>query len=167
MSDFDDRPARLSARLAVGVALTAAPVLAVVALPAAGVALAGALLLATGAFRGRVAAVTAGTALGLLGVFVAAAVADPTGAVLPVVFAAAALAVAWDLGEYAIVLGRHVGRDARTRNAELTHATLSALVFGGGALAALAVYQTAADGRPVTALVALLAGVLILVRALR
>lgn len=164
---FDDRPARLSAALAVTVAALALPALAVVATSPAAVALAGITLLALGVFRGHLTAVTIGAAVSLLAVLAAAALTGPTGPILPVVLAATATIAAWDLGEYAVVLGRQVGRDARTRNAELTHAMLSILTFTAGTTAVLVVYRLAADGRPVTALVALLVGVLILVRAFR
>jgi hypothetical protein len=58
-----------------------------------------------------------------------------------VVLGVAAAMLVWDFGDHATGLGRSVGRDGETRDAELVHLTGSTLVAGAGvAVALIAVY---------------------------
>ncbi|SDM96674.1 hypothetical protein SAMN04487949_3010 [Halogranum gelatinilyticum] len=108
------------------------------------------------------------------GLFVAATLAKTVGVSAPLVLGClvASLAV-WDAGEYAVGLGREVGRRAPTRQTELVHVAGSLLVgaLAAGAVLALArsVPRLAAGSEtPVLlALAAAVAGVVSLVVALR
>lgn len=154
----DHRPARLSAALAsvaagVAVAVTSSIVGAL-----------GALGVLYGAWRGRRRAVTAGAFVVFVGVLLAGLRDAPAARVLVGTVAAV---LAWDLGEQAINVGEQVGRAATTRRGELAHAAGSTLVGTLAASVGLATFGLAGGGRPVAALVLLLAGAVALTAALR
>lgn len=108
-------------------------------------------------------AVTAGCGLLFVGILHAgAAGAGPE----PLLVGTVGAVVAWDVGDNAIGLGRQLGRAADTRNAELVHAAASLAVGGATAGVGYGVYLAAAAGQPLTALVFLLLGAVVLVSAL-
>jgi dipeptide/tripeptide permease len=141
-----------------------------VAVASAGTSIGGAIgviglgFLAVGALRGTRRAVTLGALIAFGGVVAAGAMgAGP----VPMVIGTAAAVLAWDLGEQAINLGEQLGRAARTRNAELVHAANSTLIGVIGIAVGYGLFLVAAGGQPVTALVVLLAGALLIATALR
>jgi hypothetical protein len=117
---------------------------------------------------------TAGIGIASGALFQTAAFAGVVGVSLPVLFGSLIAAVlVWDVGEFGTTLGQEVGRYAETRRAELVHASGTLAVGGVGAGVALTIREgsvgaiTAADGTVVVGLVAVLAGLLALVVALR
>jgi hypothetical protein len=117
---------------------------------------------------------TGGYAMGAAGLFLAAAFSATLGAPDLLVFGGlvAALLV-WDAGEFATTLGREVGRHAPTARAELVHLGGTAVVGVVGVGAALALRGVLADWSvsqspaSVVALLGVLAGLVLLVAALR
>lgn len=108
--------------------------------------------------------VTAGTGAVLLGVFASGVV---SGAPAPRLLAATvATVVAWDLGEQAVNMGEHVGREARTWPVELVHGAASVLVGATAVAAALLVYGADVTGLPLAGLSALLGAALVLATTL-
>ena len=165
VTEFDATPPRNTATAAT-VALTLATVfVATVSTGVAAIAAVGVLVFAYGAFAGSRLSVTAGAAVVFLAALLAAVALR--GAVFASLAAGALAVAAWDLGEHGIGLGEHVGADARTRNAELVHATVTFAVATVAVAAGYAVYLVGADGRPVAAVVLLAAGALALFGALR
>jgi hypothetical protein len=130
--------------------------------------------LVVGAWLGFLSGRAAAAGVAGSGLFVAAALAKPLGVSAPLVLACLVVSlVVWDAGEYAVGLGREVGRRAPTRQTELVHASGSLLVGGLAAAAVFALTRSvprlAAGGdTPVlVALAAAVAGVVSLVFALR
>ena len=162
--EVDDSPAPVSAALAL-VAAAIGAVMATAAVPLAGVAgVLGLVFVAVGVVRGRVASVT----LGSVGLLVGAILAGMGGSgIVPILGIVLTAALAWDLGEQAINVGEHVGRESQTARGELVHAGLSlavGLVAAGGAAA---IYVAAAGGLPTVALVVLVVAAVLLTAALR
>ncbi|MFW5929074.1 MAG: DUF7519 family protein [Halobacteriota archaeon] len=88
---------------------------------------------------------------------------DPQGAVR-VLGAMVAAVLAWDLSENSVGLGQQIGRQARTRRAEATHAFGSSLVALASASAGYAGYSYAAGlDIPFDAVVLMLGSVVLLV----
>lgn len=162
--EVDDSPAPVSAVLAL-VAAAVGAVMATAAVPLAGGAgILGLVFVAVGVVRGRVAAVT----LGSVGLLAAAILAGMGGAgIAPVLGIVLTSALAWDLGEQAINVGEHVGRDSPTARGELVHAGLSLAVGLVAAGVAAAIYVAAAGGLPTVALVVLVVAAVLLTAALR
>lgn len=158
MTAFVQRPPRLAASLAAIAALVGAVFTAPGGTVAFGLAALGIPVLALGAFRGRRALVSAGGLLVVVGAVLGGAFGAPTATVIA---ATAAAFVAWDVGEHGVGLGEQVGTRARTRHAVLTHAAGSALVAGGTAVVAVAVFTAGPSGRPLSALLLLLVGAVI------
>lgn len=163
MTEFVPKPPRLAASLASIAAVVAVALTAAGGGTAVGVAALGLPILAAGALRGHRLLVSGG---GLLVVF-GAIVAGTLGAPAPVVLAAVAAGfVAWDVGEYGIDLGDQVGRAARSRNAILTHAASTSIVAALTTLVGVAIFTSSPSGRPLTALLLLLAGAVVIATAL-
>lgn len=117
---------------------------------------------------------TTGYSLASGGLFVATVFAATIDAPTWLVFGGiVASLVVWDTGRFATTLGREIGRRAETRSAELTHAGGTVFVGVLGVLAAVGVTNViggeTASLSPTTpvALVAVVAGILSLVAALR
>lgn len=159
MTDFDPRPPRFAASIAVVAATVGVAFTAPGGLLTFGVAALGLPLLAIGAFRGRRDLVSGGGLLVVAGAVLGGALGAP---VSTVVAATAAAFVAWDVGEHGVGLGTQVGARARTRQAVATHAAASALVAGGTAVVAVLVFTAGPSGRPLGALVLLLAGAVLI-----
>jgi len=85
----------------------------------------------------------------------------------PLLVSMVAAVVAWDAGEQAINVGEQLGRDARTRRAEVVHVASTTIVGMGGAALGYGVYRLAGGGRPASALVVLLLGAVLITWALR
>lgn len=109
----------------------------------------------TWAAGGTGALVLAGLAASVLG-----------GSFAPTMLAAVGAIMAWDLAEFAIGLGEHVGRGARTRRVEAVRIGTS-LATGAVALGVVVVLRAIARPLPVAALLVLLVGVLLLAAAIR
>lgn len=108
--------------------------------------------------------VTAGTGTVLAGVLTSGVVYGAPAVSL--LAATVATVVAWDLGEQAVNMGEHVGREARTWPVELVHGGASVVVGAAAVAAALAVYGTGVTGLPLGGLSALLVASVVLATAL-
>lgn len=129
-----------------------------------GVALLGVVLVAFGATVGERWAVTAGSFVCFGGVLVAGLAGAPPA---PIVAGTVAAVAAWDLGENAINLGEHVGRNTPTRRAELAHATATTGVGVVAATGGYLVYNSLTGSPASVAVILLLVGGVALVAALR
>lgn len=163
VNEIDRSPAVLSASLAVVAGLVSLAGSALGASVGAVPAIAGLAVLGVGLVRGRRRAVTAGGALLFAGVVVAGAVG---GSPEPLLLGTIGAVMAWDVGENGVSIGLQLGRAANTHRAELVHATASLLVGAVTAGVGYGVYLGAASGQPLTALVFLLLGAVVLVSAL-
>ena len=159
---LDPRPSRTGTAVAGLVGFVAVSAQAVGG-PAVIVGGVGLVALVAGLRRGVRRLVSLGVFGLLLGVLVAGAVGVPTELLL---VSAAASAVAWDVADQAVSLGRQVGRGADTSRAELVHAAGSALVATLAVTAAYLVF-TAVTGGPVVALALLLIGAVLLASVLQ
>lgn len=159
MSEFAPRPPRLAASIAVIAAVTGAILAAPGGTVAFGLAALGIPVLAVGGFRGRRALVSAGGLLVVVGAVLGGAFGAP---VSTVVAATAAAFVAWDVAEHGVGLGEQVGARARTRHAVITHAAGSALVACATTVVAVLAFTAGPTGRPVSALLLLLVGAVII-----
>lgn len=117
---------------------------------------------------------TAGVGIASAALFQTAAFAGVVGVPTTVLFGSLIAAVlVWDVGEFGTTLGREIGGGSGTRRTELVHATGMLAVGGVGATAALAIESDTvgaipvAGGTVVLGLVAVLAGLLALLVALR
>ena len=117
---------------------------------------------------------TAGVGIASAALFQTAAFAGVVGVSTTVLFGSLIAAVlVWDVGEFGTTLGREIGGGSGARRTELVHATGMLAVGGVGATAALAIEGDAvgaipvAGGTVVLGLVAVLAGLLALLVALR
>lgn len=160
--EYDPRPPRLSAAaclaLAAAAVLLGAPFSPFV-LIAGPLALVGFL---AGIVRRDGRLVTAGAVVLGIAVLLGGTVAPE-----PVtVVAAAATALAWDVGHYGLSLGRQVGRGADTARAETIHLGLSAAVAGGATAVVYGVFLAGGTGLPVAAVAALAGGAVLLAGAL-
>ena len=161
-SVVDHSPARVSTAIALVVALLGAVSLAV-SVPAVAVGALGVAILGAGLFRGSRAAISLGAA-GLFGGVLLAGLAGPPPELL--LFATAAAVVSWDIAEFAVGLGREMGRAAETTRVELVHAGVSALVALVAAAGGALVFRLSGGGPSLVA-IALLCGAVVLVVALR
>ncbi|WP_396610526.1 hypothetical protein ACH9L7_09760 [Haloferax sp. S1W] len=75
--------------------------------------------------------------------------------------------LAWDIGENALSVGDHLGRETETTRLEVVHAATTVLVLTVGAGVVFALGLAASGGQPVTAVVLLLVGVIALVAGMR
>ncbi|WP_254537042.1 DUF7519 family protein [Halomarina litorea] len=160
---IDRRPGRASVVLTGTLALVALLplVLAPTAVVAGGL---GTVLLVGGTAVGSDRVATAG----LLGLLVGVVLAGLAG-VTPgfVLVATAAALVAWDAAVQAIDLGRMLGREASTRRAHTVHVAATAGVAALVSAFGYAAFRVVEGGRPVTALVLLLLGGVVLAATLR
>lgn len=163
MNEIDRSPAVVSTSIAVAAGVVSLLGTALGASIGAAPAIAGLAVLGVGLVRGSRRAVTAGGTLLFGGVLVAGALgASPE----PLVVGTLGAVMAWDVGENGISVGAQLGRAADTRRAELVHATASLFVGAVTASVGYGVYLGATSGQPLTALVFLLLGVVVLVSAL-
>ncbi|EMA02392.1 hypothetical protein C439_07415 [Haloferax mediterranei ATCC 33500] len=85
----------------------------------------------------------------------------------PILLAAIASILAWDLGENALSVGDHLGRETDTTRLELVHAAATLLVLTVGAGVVYGVDAVASGGQPIAAVVLLLLGAVALVSVVR
>ncbi|MFC5135438.1 MULTISPECIES: DUF7519 family protein [Haloferacaceae] len=160
----DTRPPLLAV-VASLVAATVATAAAVVAAPTGGAVVGASIVcLAAGSLLGSARVLSWGAAAGIGGIALAA---EFGGGAEPLLVAGVALAVAWDVADHGLSIGRQVGREARTRRNVAVHAGTSLLV---GTLSAVVVYGTyvvAAGGQPIAALALLCFGGVVLASAFR
>lgn len=163
MTEFVPKPPRLAASIASIAAVVAVALTVFGGGTAVGVATLGLPVLAVGALRGRRLLVSLGGLLVVVGAIVGGTLGAPAPAVLAAV---AAGFVAWDVAEYGIDLGDQVGSVARSRNVVLTHAASTTLVAALTTMVGIAIYTTSPSGRPLTALLLLLSGAVVIAIAL-
>lgn len=162
---IDTTPTSLSTQAAIAAAivaaLTSAP-FALLALPLglAGVATIAASLLVVGRRRW----VTLGAGALFLAILVSGGFGTPVELLL---VSTVATVLAWDFGQNAISLGRHVGRHSPTRRNELFHGAFTAVVSGLAAAVGYTAYLVSDAGRSIAALAFLLLGVVFLVWGIR
>lgn len=121
--------------------------------------------LALGLLTARQGFVTLGGGLLVLGPVVAGTTGVPP--VVATLVGVTAGLLAFDFGSTGIALGEQLGRDTPTAQVELVHAIASTVVGLGFVIAGFAVHETAAAGQPVSAVLALVVAVVILLAALR
>lgn len=163
MTEFVPAPPRLAASISGIAAVVAVVFTALGGGAATAIAALGVPVLALGALQGRRTPVSLGGLLIVFGAIIGGTMGTPAPAVLAAV---AAAFVAWDVGEYGIDLGEQVGRVARSRNAVVTHAASSTLVAGFTTLVGVTIFTISPAGRPLDALLLLLAGAFIIAIAL-
>lgn len=162
--EIDRSPARHSSAASVTVGLLGTAALSLGSIEGAGVALLGTLLLGGGLWIGRRRLVTIGAIVAGTGIVVAGVLGGPPE---PLLVSAFCIVLAWDLAETAIDLGRTVGRTAPTRRFEAVHAAGSLAVGTVTIAVGYGTYLAVGGGQPVTALVLLLFGAVLLVSTLR
>lgn len=156
-------PPRLSGGLSVGFAIAAT-----LSMTPAGVGLVAGTL-GTGLVAVGLFVRPAGWAVHLAGIVLvggalgAAAVGLPPGLVL---LAAGFGILSWDVGDHAIGLGDQLGRDADTTRNEVVHVAASVIVIGTVSAVGYATFVLSPGSRPMTALVLLIFGTLLLLWAL-
>lgn len=102
-----------------------------------------------------------------LGVFGLALAGYAGAAPEPLLVAAVALALAWDVTDHGLSLGAHVGRDGETRRSVLVHAGMNVAVGAGSVAVVYGTYAVATGGQPVAALTLLLFGAVVLISVFR
>ena len=160
----DRSPPETSRRIAVGAGVVAALSVAPWTPGSLVVSAPGVLALAVGLRRGRRDAVSGGAAVLLLGILLGGAAGAPAWGTL---LGAGLALLAWDVGTNAIELGRQIGRDAPTREAEIAHASGTAAVGLCAGAAGYALFTVAGGGRPMMAVVLLSFAAVLLATALR
>ncbi|GAA0514672.1 hypothetical protein SAMN04488066_103102 [Halorubrum aquaticum] len=147
------------------VAATVATVAALVADPTGGAVVgASVVCLAGGSLLGSARVLSWGAAAGIGGIALAAAFG---GGAEPLLVAGVALAVAWDVADHGLSVGRQVGRKARTRRNVAVHAGTTLLAGTISAGVVYGTYVVAAGGQPIAALALLCFGGVVLASAFR
>jgi hypothetical protein len=124
----------------------------------------GLLFLVGGTARERASLVTIGAG----GLVIAILIAGLAGAgPVPLLIATAATVLAWDAGTQAIDLGTMLGRKADTSRPLLVHSAASTAIAATVSGLGYAIYHIVSGGQPVTALVLLLFGALVLIAMFR
>lgn len=120
--------------------------------------------IAVGSLAGSDRVLSWAAAAGVVGIGLAAAFgAGPE----PLLVAGVALALAWDVADHGLSVGRQVGRDARTRRNVAVHAGTTVLTGAFSAGVVYGSYVAASGGQPIAALALLLFGGVVLVSAFR
>ncbi|MBP1922178.1 hypothetical protein J2751_001184 [Halorubrum alkaliphilum] len=163
-SERDTRPPVSAVVTSLGAAALAALAGTLAAPIGGGVVALSLVAFAAGSLTGSARVLSWGAGIGVVGIAVAAGLG---GAVEPLLVAAIALAVAWDVGDHGLSVGEHVGREARTRQNVAVHAGSSLLVGTLSAAVVYGSYLAAAGGQPVTAVALLLFGAVVLASAFR
>lgn len=149
---FDARPPVVATWVAAAAGSVAVLVSAATAV-STGLGLFGLVVLTAGVHRGAFRVQTIGAA----GLFAAVLTAGVAGTPpLPLLVATAGAVLAWDAGEHAIALGKHVGSRADARRAVLAHVGATAVVASAVGGLGFVVFRTARSGQPTTAVVLLL-----------
>lgn len=124
----------------------------------------GILLFGLGLLVGHRGVLTLGIVVQLTGLIGAGVLGLPPAQVL---LGLAALLLAWDLGQYAVVLGQQVGAGTDSMRTELIHAGVLALAIAATAVVANGIFATASGGKPLSALAALAVAVVLFLLVLR
>jgi hypothetical protein len=161
---IDRSPSRFGLLLAAAATMTALAALLFVSPTATLVTLFGSFVLAAGVELDRVTVRDLGVVV-MMGGPVAGGLVSQTAS--PLLLAAVAIVVARDAADNAVDLGAQLGARTRTRRAEAVHAAGTMLVGIGAALVGYIAFQVAGGGKPVTAVVVLLVGAVVLTLALR
>jgi hypothetical protein len=160
----DRGPSRFGLLLSAAATVTALSALLFVSQSAALVALCGALVLAIGVTVDRLVLRDVGLLVMLCGPIVGGLATEAAAAPL---VATVAVFLARDAAENAIGVGEQLGAAARTRRAESVHAAGTLLVGLAGAALGFLAFTAVGGGRPVTTVLVLLAGALLLLLSLR
>lgn len=160
----DEDPSRFGLLLAAAAAVSAVAALLLVSPTGALATLLGAFVLALGVELDSLGVRDVGLLVMLAGPVVAGLAQPP---VAPLLVAAVASVLARDVADNAVEIGRQLGTDTPTRRAEAVHAAGTLLVGLATAAVGYAVFVLAGGGQPVTTLVVLLSGALVLLLALR
>lgn len=164
--EVDHRPSRLTQGVSVASALVGALFSAPFATLAIPFGLAGVVMVAGSMVTVySIKWLTLGTAMILVGALVSGAFGALPSEIMLLAVGAAVLG--WDAGQHGIVVGRQLGRQTRTRRAELVHVAASALVIGVASAFVYLVYLVGAGGQPGPAVALLVIGVLLLTWLLR
>ena len=155
-------PALLSAAVAVVAAAAASVLLAVSPLLLLASAV-GTALVVVAVVRGSRRALVAGTGSHFAGLLLAGVYGMAPGYVLA---AALLVVLAWDVGEYALTIGREVGRAPPTLRVEVVHVAGSVAVYSLAATVGYVLYRSTTGGQPMLTLVALVVGGMALLYAL-
>jgi hypothetical protein len=150
---IDRSPARLSAALAIGAAVIALATVGTASLVSFSLAAIGTATVAGGIVASNRGLVTAGAVVLFVGTL-AAGVADASA--IRLLVATGGAVFAWDVGRAAVDVGVQLGAGADTTDLELVHAGASLLVIVLSGGVGYVLFQTAAGGQPVSAVVALL-----------
>lgn len=163
-SERDTRPPTLAVLVSLVAAAVATAAGTVAAPPGGAVVGLSVVGVAVGSTLGSTRLLSWAAAAGAVGIALAAALG---GGAEPLLVAAVALAVAWDVADHGVVLGRQVGRAARTRRNVAVHAATTLLVGTISAAIVYGSYVAATGGQPIAALALLLFGGVVLVTAFR
>lgn len=170
MSETTDRPIEVGPTRTGKAVATAASLAAVAGLVVAGVAAAlipaglAAIATVAGLRRGNRRAITVAGVLGAVAVIVAGAL---DGRTIPVLVATGCAVVSWDAAETAVTNGQQVGRTTTTAPTERAHIAATAGVLVVGAGTAYGIYRLSRSGLSTAAVLALLAGGILLLIALQ
>ncbi|ERH04532.1 MAG: hypothetical protein J07HR59_01667 [Halorubrum sp. J07HR59] len=162
--ELDPRPSVLAFGVVLTTGAVAVGALAAGATQGAAAGTVGLIVLLGGMYRVSPRVIGLGGGFVGAGVAIAGVLGSPPA---PLVLAAVAGVVAWDVADHAASVSLHVGRTARSRRNLVFHTSSSVLVGGITSGFAYGVYLTAAGGQPVAAVVFLLAGAVLLVSVLR
>lgn len=160
---IDERPARTSSAFAIAASIVVVVVAATGGAIPSVVAITGLGLVGLAGVTAYRTALTAGSVLLFLAVIFGG-----IGGLSPlaILIGIGATVFAWDVADHGLDLGRRVGRNARTRTNEFVHAGGSLAIAGLAAGFGFGVSIVISGGQPVTALVFLLLGVVLLASAL-
>lgn len=164
VTEITRRPALFSTSLAVLAAMCSVVSVALGSLTGLALAGPGLLVVGVGLLTGGRRTLGAGGTLLVGGVLLAGAQGAGAESLL---FGLLTAVLAWDVGEHGIGVGEQLGREAETARLELVHAGASTVVGVVAAGIGYGAYIAATGGQPVTALVFLLLGAVILVSVLR
>ncbi|KAB1186597.1 MULTISPECIES: hypothetical protein [Haloferax] len=164
MSEITRRPTRTGTAMALSAGGLATLALAFSTTTAGFGGLVGTVVLAAGLARGsrRILDVAGG-------VFFLALIFGGVGGVgvEALLLGAVASILAWDVGENALSVGDHLGRETDTTRLEVVHAATTLLVLTVGVGVVYALWVVASGGQPIAAVVLLLVGVIALVAWVR
>jgi hypothetical protein len=85
----------------------------------------------------------------------------------PLLVAMVGTVVAWDAAEQALTVGEHLGQEAPSRRLVVVHVATTTLVGAGGAAVGYGVFKASGGGQPVSALMLLVLGGVLITWALR
>ncbi|ELZ91914.1 hypothetical protein C440_16419 [Haloferax mucosum ATCC BAA-1512] len=164
MNEITRRPTRTGTAMSLSAAGFATLSLAFAAEMAAAGALVATVVLAAGLVRGSRRVLDAAGGLFFLSLAIGGVSGPGPESLL---LAAIASILAWDLGENALSVGDHLGREADTTRLEVVHAATTLVVLTVGAGVVYGIAAVASGGQPIAAVVLLVLGAVALVSGVR